>query len=112
MARRLTTLREAFGPSQSEFCKRAEIKAPRWNQYETGARLITVEAALRLSDEFGVSLDWIYKGDAYFLSDGLHKKLMGRHIPRNGSRSFPRRTTVADGGAHPREDRKSRMTKA
>lgn len=34
-----------------------------WNNYETGDRRISLDAALTLSDELGVTLDWIYKGD-------------------------------------------------
>jgi len=42
---------------------RANLKPNRYSQYETGVRALTIEAALRICDEYGVSLDWLYRGD-------------------------------------------------
>jgi len=42
---------------------RANLKPNRYNQYETGVRALTIDAALRISDEYGISLDWLYRGD-------------------------------------------------
>jgi len=42
---------------------RANLKPNRYSQYETGVRALTIEAALRICDEYGISLDWLYRGD-------------------------------------------------
>ena len=42
---------------------RANLKPNRYSQYETGVRALTINAAHRICDEYGVSLDWLYRGD-------------------------------------------------
>lgn len=39
------------------------VVRPAWTQYESGARRIHLDPALRLCNATGVSLDWIYRGD-------------------------------------------------
>ena len=33
------------------------------NQHETGARPLTIDAAIRICNEYGVTLDWLYRDD-------------------------------------------------
>jgi transcriptional regulator with XRE-family HTH domain len=42
---------------------RANLKPNRYSQYETGARPLTIDAAQRICNEYGVTLDWLYRGD-------------------------------------------------
>jgi transcriptional regulator with XRE-family HTH domain len=42
---------------------RANLKQNRYSQYESGARPLTIDAAHRICDEYGVTLDWLYRGD-------------------------------------------------
>jgi len=42
---------------------RANLKPNRYSQYETGVRALTIDAAQRICDAYGVSLDWLYRGD-------------------------------------------------
>ena len=49
--------------NQREFAIRANLKPNRYSQYETGARPLTIDAAHRICDEYGVTLDWLYRGD-------------------------------------------------
>ncbi len=63
IARRLVAARAALGMSAAELCRAIRCAPNRWSQYETGERRITLEIAERLCDEFGLSLDWIYRGD-------------------------------------------------
>jgi transcriptional regulator with XRE-family HTH domain len=60
---RLRYTRRALGVNQREFATRAKLKANRYSQYETGARALSIEAALRICNEYGISLDWLYRGD-------------------------------------------------
>jgi transcriptional regulator with XRE-family HTH domain len=39
------------------------LKPNRYSQYETGVRALTIDAALRICNEYGISLDWLYRGD-------------------------------------------------
>ena len=39
------------------------MKQNRYSQYETGTRTLTIDAAHRICDEYGVTLDWLYRGD-------------------------------------------------
>ncbi len=39
------------------------MKQNRYSQYETGTRPLTIDAAHRICDEYGVTLDWLYRGD-------------------------------------------------
>ena len=63
--------REALGVNQREFARRANLKQNRYSQYESGARPITIEAAQRICDESGVTLDWLYRGDRSMLPHHL-----------------------------------------
>jgi transcriptional regulator with XRE-family HTH domain len=76
-AQRLKRLRLALGYEESApFARALGITPNRWNNYERGFPLPT-ELALRLRDQCrrdgysGLSLDWIYDGDA----DNLPVKL-------------------------------------
>lgn len=63
MGRRLKITREALELSAAELCKRIDCAPNRWSQYESGKRAITVPVAIALCEEFGLSLDWIYRAD-------------------------------------------------
>jgi transcriptional regulator with XRE-family HTH domain len=39
------------------------LKPNRYSQYETGARPLTIEAALSICEQYGVTLDWLFRGD-------------------------------------------------
>jgi transcriptional regulator with XRE-family HTH domain len=60
---RLELTRQVFGLAQNEFCARANIAPNTYNQYEQGKRKPTVENAISLCDYYGLTLDWIYRGD-------------------------------------------------
>lgn len=61
---RLESLRVALDLSQTEFAARAGIAQNTYNQYAKGRNLIRLDFAERICDEYGVTLDWIYRGDA------------------------------------------------
>ena len=61
---RLRLTREAFGLGQNEFARQAGIATNTYNQYEQGKRLPRYDLANQICDEFGVTLDWIFRGDA------------------------------------------------
>lgn len=71
VARRLAKSRRALGLDQETFGGGAGLSQPRYNQYETGKRILTLDAAMRLCDRYQLTLDWLYRGDP----SGLPKRL-------------------------------------
>ena len=74
IAKRLLSLREVVAPSAADLCRRTGLAPNRWSQYESGERRITLDAANTLCDKYGVTLDWIYRGD----ESGLPGRLIER----------------------------------
>ena len=75
VARRLTLSRQAIGMDQEKFAERAGLSQPRYNQYETGKRLLTLSAAMLLCEHYLLTLDWIYRGDPSGLPYRLHEAI-------------------------------------
>ena len=75
IADRLKLTREGIGISAAELCRQIGCKPNRWSQYESADRKITVEVADRLCDEYGLTLDWIYRGNPAGLPHGLRMKI-------------------------------------
>jgi ribosome-binding protein aMBF1 (putative translation factor) len=75
IAIRLKSTREAIGVTAAELCRQINCKPNRWSQYESGDRKITVEVADRLCDEYGLTLDWIYRANPAGLPHRIHIKL-------------------------------------
>jgi transcriptional regulator with XRE-family HTH domain len=63
IAGRLRATREAFGLGQNEFARRAGIASNTYNQYEQAKNLPRLDFANQICDTYGVTLDWIYRGD-------------------------------------------------
>lgn len=63
VARRLALTRQAMDLEQDAFGSGAGLSQPRYNQYETGRRLLTLDAAMSLCERYLLTLDWIYRGD-------------------------------------------------
>jgi hypothetical protein len=77
IAARLVETRKALDLSAADICRRIGCTANRWSQYESGTskRTITRPVAERLCDEFGLTLDWIYRGNPTGLPYGIALKL-------------------------------------
>jgi transcriptional regulator with XRE-family HTH domain len=63
VGRRLRLTREALRLTQREFASKAGIATNTYGQYETGTRLISPKRAIDLCDSYGLTLDWIYRGE-------------------------------------------------
>lgn len=75
VARRLAAARRALGLDQDEFGRGGGLSQPRYNQYETGRRLLTLPAAVALCDRYNLTLDYLYRGDPSGLPYRLADKL-------------------------------------
>lgn len=81
IGRRLQLSRAALGVSQSEFADRCEIARNTYNQYEKGVNKPPVEAALKMRELYGLTLDWIYAGDPSTLRHDLADKIRDLRRP-------------------------------
>jgi transcriptional regulator with XRE-family HTH domain len=61
---RLRLTREAKGLNQATWCKLVGIEQQAWNNYERGRKRISIDQALKVVKFAGVTLDWIYRGEA------------------------------------------------
>lgn len=75
VARRLKSVRTALGVTQADFSEAAGIGRTAYNQYETGTRLLTLAAAMRICERYGVTLDWLYRGDPSGLPHRLFESI-------------------------------------
>lgn len=60
---RLAMIRRISGVTQEEFASAAGITRTAYNQYETGAKLPSVDAAARLCETYDLTLDYIFLND-------------------------------------------------
>lgn len=75
IGRRLAETRQALDLTAAEVCRLISCKPNRWSQYENGERKITLEIANKLCDQFGLTLDWIYRANPANLPHNLALKL-------------------------------------
>jgi DNA-binding XRE family transcriptional regulator len=74
--RRLLRTREALELSQAEFCRQIGVERNLYNPFEKGRRRITIDVAMKISNRYGITLDWIYAGDPHALPSDLYHKLV------------------------------------
>lgn len=65
VAKRLVATQKALGITPAELSRRAGIPPNQWTQFTDPKykRRITMDAAYKLKDTFGITLEWIYDGD-------------------------------------------------
>ena len=75
IARRLIATRHALGLNQRQLCERAGVAPNTYNQWERAKGRPDIDGALLLCDAFGLTLDWIYRGEMSALPHGIAVKL-------------------------------------
>lgn len=76
IGRRLAAIRKGFSDlSQTAWAERHGFAVTQYNNWEKGSRRIPVEAAERLCDRYGLTLDFVYRGRRDGLSDSSSKVL-------------------------------------
>ena len=77
LGHRISSLRLSRGMSQTELAKRLNVSASAVGMYEQGRREPSVEILIALSQEFGVSLDYLLAGKPDTVRDisALHQLL-------------------------------------
>lgn len=83
VGRRLSLVRRALRLNQQEFGSRAGLSQPQYNQFETGKRRLTIEAAINLCHVYSLTLDYLYRGDPsglpYKLATTINQIRTGSH---------------------------------
>lgn len=76
-AERLRLAQEAIDPNQTRFAERAGLPQPKFANYisRSNPRPLTIDSALKLCEEYGLSLDWLYRGNPAFMPAGLLSKI-------------------------------------
>jgi DNA-binding XRE family transcriptional regulator len=71
IGRRLELGRNAIGLDQSKYSRMAGVSQNTYNQYERGKSRPSLNHAFMLCDTHGLTLDWVYNGDASGLPPDL-----------------------------------------
>jgi len=71
VAIRLNALLLAKGMKDADMARRLKISPQTWNNYSQGERPLPIPIALKLVEEFQVTLDWLYRGDTQTMPHGL-----------------------------------------
>ena len=61
--------------NQVDWASKHGFSTTQWNNWEVGARRISLDAAMRLCDTYGLTLDFIYRGRREALSAALRDAL-------------------------------------
>lgn len=69
----------------------AGVSRTAWTNYESGFRRIELDAAKKLRNQFGFTLDWIYEGDVRGMSIDLVERVRERDALTSSSRSGTKR---------------------
>ena len=79
IAARLGAIREAFSDmNRREWAEAQGFNVTQYVNWENGTRRIPIEAAERLCDRYGLSLDFIYRGKLDGCSDSAIRRLSSR----------------------------------
>lgn len=82
VARRLLRARRALGiEDQNEFGEAAGLSQSLYNKFELGRRLLTLQAAMKLCHRYGLTLDYLYRGDPSGLPYKLHNDIRSQQVP-------------------------------
>jgi DNA-binding XRE family transcriptional regulator len=73
---RLRSFRDILGITQHTFAKWAGLTQQALAQYESGKRKPTVDIAAAFCDTYGLTLDYIYRGDVRGLSQERLRSLV------------------------------------
>jgi transcriptional regulator with XRE-family HTH domain len=75
IAQRLRALRATTKLSQEAFAKRVGLGYKQWGNFEAATGRIGLDAAMTLTRELKVPLDWIYLGEEAWLPAGLRDEI-------------------------------------
>lgn len=80
---RIRQARKALGLTQIDVCERLGVHPPTWNNFERGRRLPRYPAIVAFCDEYGVTMDWIFRGNRASLPLHLAQKILDQESYRS-----------------------------
>lgn len=91
IAERLEIIRAVKGLSQKDFVTPAGVNESTYSQYKKGIQAPDLEQANKLCDTWGLTLDWIYRGD----NSGLDRDLRDAiKVIRQARSTKPRKPNI------------------
>lgn len=72
---RLLTLREWRRVEQKVLCAEIDVQPNQYSPFEQGHRRITLDVAIKLVEQYGVTLDWIYLNDMRGMTGQMQAEL-------------------------------------
>lgn len=63
ISRRLQQMQLALDLSAAALCRQTGLAQNRYSMYVTGQRRLSLGAAILICDHYGVTLDWLYRGN-------------------------------------------------
>jgi transcriptional regulator with XRE-family HTH domain len=75
VGKRLRQARAALRLTSKAFAASINVRPNTYSQWETGSRLMDIMSAAALAERYGLTLDWLYRGDIDTLPHGLTVKL-------------------------------------
>lgn len=77
ISERLIATQQALDVSPAQLCKETGISQTQWTQFTDPKykRRITIDAAFKLKDAYGITLEWIFDGDRTKLPSDIRARL-------------------------------------
>jgi transcriptional regulator with XRE-family HTH domain len=107
VARRLILSRLALGMTPGEFAAKAGLTQSNYSQYENLWRSLSLRAAMSLCSTYGLTLDWLYRGEASGLSIRLNAAINAAAAEHAERVMKELDAASADSSKAPRRSRKS-----
>lgn len=76
IGRRLRLARLATGLNQKQYARSAGLAYTTYNNWESGLSRPELDAAHKLCDVYGLSLDWLYRDEPSGLAPELHAAIV------------------------------------
>ena len=75
IGKRLGFFRLALGKRQTELAEECGWSPQKWGQWESAKRLPNLRDMIELAESYGVTLDYIYRGDMSRLPEWMARKI-------------------------------------
>lgn len=75
VAKRLELFRKSLGKRQVDLAKELGWSQQKWGQWEKGRRTPNISDMIELAERYGVTLDYIYRGDMSRLPEWMARKI-------------------------------------
>jgi transcriptional regulator with XRE-family HTH domain len=75
VAKRLELFRKALGLRQVDLVRELDWSPQKWGQWEKGQRTPNIADMIELAERYGVTLDYVYRGDMSRLPEWMAQKI-------------------------------------